>query len=80
MTDGFIEKQTLKLAAIYKETVALRFIANINAIFNGLLIFYLLMIGVGGMVLVAVFCLFVINAVFFFSSRYKDGLKEEKTL
>lgn len=72
MTDNFVEKQTLKLAAIYKETVALRFIANINAIFNGLLVFYLLMVGVGGMPLVAVFCMFIMNAVFYFSNRYHD--------
>jgi len=77
MTDNFIEKQTLKLAAIYKETVALRFIANINAIFCGLMVFYFLMVGIGGMPLVAVFCIFVMNAAFFFSKQYNDK-KQEK--
>jgi hypothetical protein len=63
----YIQEQTEKLAQIYKETLALRLIANINAIFNGILLFYMLLIGFTGMPIVVVFCLFVMNAVFYWS-------------
>jgi hypothetical protein len=75
MASEFIEKQTLKLAAIYRETVALRFIANINAIVFGLMLFYLLIVGVTGMPVVVCFCMFIVNAVFYFS----DYMSKEKT-
>jgi hypothetical protein len=74
---SYVIDQTNKLAQIYEETIALRVIANINAIFNGLLMFYLLLIGAGGMPLVATFCLFIINASFYFSSYLKDKRRNE---
>ena len=75
---SYIEQQTEKLATIYKETLALRWIANINAIFNGLLLFYMLLTGFGGAPLVVVFCVFIINASFFFSSYLKERRSTKK--
>lgn len=74
----FIEKQTEILAEMYKEITAVRFLANFNGIVFGLLVFYFLMIGVGGAPLVIVFCMFIVNSVFFFSKWYKDNQRGKK--
>lgn len=74
----YIEKQTLKLAQIYKETVALRFIANFNAIIFGLMLFYLLLVGVSGAPILVCFCMFIVNGVFYFSKYIADKNEVKK--
>lgn len=62
-----VEEQAEILADIYKNVKALRIISNINAIISGCLFIYLMMINVSGNVLMVVFCLFLINGVFYAS-------------
>lgn len=62
-----VEEQALKLAEIYKTVTVLRIIANVNAVFLGALLVYMMMVGFNGQALAITFAMFLMNVSFFAS-------------
>ena len=65
-----VEKQVEMLAEVHRNSKSFRILANFNAVILGVLLFYCLMVGVGGAIAGVIFCLFIINGVFYFSNNY----------
>lgn len=67
-----IEEQTNKLAVIYKTTKVLRVITNINSVFLGCLLIYMMMVGFGGYTLAITFAMFILNVSFFAADHFTN--------